>query len=478
MESEKQFTDQIDLTALILRFIKYLRRFWILILVLSLLGSAANFCRSYMSFTEIYESKALLSVNSGYSTSIFTTSYYYDSAAAEQVVQSFPSLLNTEIMRDLIRNRTGKSYINGTIKATSIAETNLFELKVTSSDAQDAYDILCAVIECYPQVAVYSVDNPDLTLRQEPVLPTAPSNSFNGTNAALKGLLAGLAAGMAIALIPALVSKTVSSAEDLKRLVNLPLVATFPHVNQKKRKKSTRTLVSTDDDEGFGEAVRGLRIKVRKHLAEQNGKVVLLTSTLPSEGKSTISANLALALSAEGRRVVLVDADMRNQSVYQMFGKVKSKKNLMDCIRNEKLDIMECLETVPGSNLRFLSGDSTNHRYYSIDSNSLRRCLETLNQYFDYIILDSPPTGIVSDTALLARHASCVFYVVKQDHASQAQILDSIAALHARNIPITGCILNDVPHRRVSYGYGHDYGYGYGYGYGKKYGYGESKTKK
>lgn len=475
MESEKQTIEQIDLMPIIRRAVKYLKKLWVLILVLSLLGGAANYLRVRSGFTPRYESKSLISVSSGYSGSIFTSSYYYDSTAAEQVVESFPNLLSTDIMRDLIRNRIGKSYINGTISASSIAGTNLFELKVTSSNAQDAYDILCAVIDCYPQVAVYAVDNPELIIRQEPTLPTAPYNSFNGTNSVIKGSLAGLFAGFMLLLIPALLSRTVADADELKKLVNLPLLVSLPHVNLKKRKKNVHTLISSDDDEGFGESIRGLRTKVRKQLADREGKIVLLTSTLPGEGKSTISANLALALSAEGHRVVLVDADLRNQSVYRMFGNTKCRKNLMDCMQDEKLNILDCLETVPDTKLYFLSGDSTNRRYYSIDGKNLRRCLDKLSLYFDCIILDSPPTGIVSDTALLARHAHSVLYVVKQDHASQAQVLDSIAALHARDIPLAGCILNDVPRRRARYGHG--YGYGYGYSYSKHYGYGEKNSK-
>lgn len=473
MESENQTIEQIDLFPIIRRILKHLRKLWVLILVLGILGAGAGYVRARMNYTPYYESKALLSVNSGYSSgSIFSNSYYYDSTAAEQVVESFPSLLNTDIMRDLIKHRIGKSYINGTITASSIANTNLFELKVRSSNAQDAYDILVAVIDSYPQVAVYSLDNPELIIRQEPTLPTVPSNSFSGTNAAIKGLMLGLVFGAMLAVIPALLSRTIAAADELKKLVNLPLLVSFPHVNLKKRRKNTHTLISTDDDTGFGESVRGLRTKVRNQLADRESKVVLLTSTLPGEGKSTISANLALALAAEGQRVVLVDADLRNQTVFRMFGKDKGQKNLMDCMRDEKLDILSCLHTVPGTGLSYLSGQSTTKRYYGIDGKALRRCLDTLSQHFDYIILDSPPTGIVSDTALLARYADSVLYVVKQDHASQAQILDSIAALHARDIPLTGCILNDVPRRRVNYGYG------YGYGYGKKYGYGESKSKK
>ena len=455
MEYENQILEKIDLIAIIRRVWKYLRKVWILVLVLTLLGSSVMYLRARANFTPYYESKALLSVKSGFSSSIFVNTYYSDNVAASQVADSFPSLLGTDIMRDLIKNHIGKSVINGTISANSIANTNLFELKVRSRDPQDAYDILIAVIDCYPQVAVYSLDNPELVIRQDPIIPTNPANHFSGSGPALKGALTGMAFGLLFAVIPALISKTVMDSSELKKLVNLPLLVSFPHVNQKKRRKGTDVFIKTSDSRGFSEAMRGLRTKVHKQLWENQGKIVLLTSTLPNEGKSTISANLALALTDEGHKAVLVDADLRNQSIHRMFNKRPNRKNLMDFMQNEKLDILDSLQTVPGTNLAYLSGRSIQNRHYGIESRALKRVLDVLATEYDYIILDSPPTGIVSDTGLIARMADCVLYVVKQDHASQGQILDCISSLHSRNIPLTGCILNDVPRRSAVYGYGY-----------------------
>ena len=217
---------------------------------------------------------------------------------------------------------------------------------------------------------------------------------------------------------------------------------------------------------------------MRKQLAERNGKVILLTSTLPGEGKSTIAANLALTLEREGNRVMLVDADLRNQSIFRMFSSGKPRAGLMECLRTAKVDPLKVMNRVKDLELYYLSGVSTTNRHYSVDSKAMNRVMEILLPEFDYIILDSPPCSIVSDTALLARHADCVLYVVKQDYASQSQIMDAITGLYDRDLPVTGCILNAVPRSRLRYGYGYGYGYGsygYGYGYGKKYGYGSKK---
>lgn len=457
--------EKIDLIDLLHRFFKALKSIWVLVLALTIIMGGLLYFRSSRSYTPYYESKAVFSVTSGYGDGdIFTSSQYYDSAAAESLVESFPYLLNTDIMRDLITAQLGKSYINGSISAASIANTNLFQLTVRSTNPQDAYDILCAVIDCYPQVAVYMVDNPLIIIREEPYVPTFPSNSFSGTGSLIKGALLGLILGFGIALLKALLTRTIISAEDLKKVVNLPLLVSVPHVVLKRHRIATRSFITPEDDRRLDEAFRSLRVRIRKLLSDGDGKVVLLTSTVPGEGKSTICANLALSLASEGHRVVLLDADLRNQTVFRMFGSSKVPKSMMDLLRNPDLDISDFLTPVEGTNLYYLSGDSTHKRHYNLDSKATRRILDALSARFDYVIVDSPPCGVVSDTALFSRYADCVVYVVRQDHAAESQIVDAVEGLYQRNIPLAGCILNDVPRQQIRYGYG----YGNGYGYGKE----------
>lgn len=166
--------------------------------------------------------------------------------------------------------------------------------------------------------------------------------------------------------------------------------------------------------------------------------------------------------------MVLVDADLRNQSVGRSFGGSAEQKGLLDCLEDPRLDVMNCLHSVRRSKLQYLSGASTSRHHYSIDPRPMERVLGELTERFDYVILDSPPTGLVSDTALLGRYADCVLFVVKQDHATRAQVLEAVTGLYERDLPLGGCVFNDVPRSRVHGGCGYGYGYGYGYGKGKK----------
>lgn len=465
MDSENNL-EQIDLIPILGRCWKAFKTMWILVVVLAVVSGGFFYFRARQSFRPQYEAKAVFSVNSGVgSDNVFTSSQYYDSAAAKSMAESFSHLVGTDVMRDLVMSRLNTSYINGTITAKLVAEnSNLLQMTVRSSRAQDAYDILLAVIDVYPDVAVYMVDNPQIIMRENPSVPTTPCNRFSGTGSLVKGIALGLILGLILVFLKAMTSRTIDSVDALKKVVNLPLLATLPHVIVKKRRSVNRSFINSDDDRALAEALRSLRVKVRRQLADKNGQTVLLTSTVPGEGKSTICANLALSLAQEGHTVVLLDADLRNQTICRMFGTGRSQKGLIDCLRDPGLNVENCLSPVPGTNLWYLSGQSTRKRHYSIDAKALRRVLESLQERFDYVVVDSPPCGVVSDTTLFGRYADCVVYVVRQDHAVEAQILDAIESLYQRDIPLTGCILNDVPRRRIPRGYG----YGYGYGYGQK----------
>ncbi len=491
----------IDLSELIDRFIRVFKRFWYIILIFALIAGALNAFRAYRSFTPMYESQALFSVNSGYTADDIFTASYYDNEAAKQLSEAFPNMLNTDIMRELMVQELGRG-INGSISTSSVADTNMFSITVRSQSPQDAYDIIWAVINCYPQVAVFMVDNPQVIIREQPAIAEAPYNSLSFKGPVLSGMGVGAAVAVVILAVVAIFSKTVTHAEQLKALVNVPILSVLPKVVRKKRRKSAENrFVMVSSDDGLAESLRGLSLKMQRQLQGEDHKVILITSTLAGEGKTMISSNLALTMISEGLRVCLLDADFRKQSIAARYGMEPGRYSLMDCLRDSRISVFDAVQYVPETDLAFISGESVGISHYKIDSRAMERVIATLSQRFDYIIMDTSPFAIVSDTALLCRHAKCVLYTVKADFARQSQILDCVTSLYDRGISVAGFILNGVDRTGGHYGYGYKYGYGYGYGrygyggygygrygygygygnrygYGSKYGYGESKKHK
>ncbi len=455
---------------------------WPLVLVLGILCGVVNYSRSKSAFRPVYETKAIFTVEAGYTAEdIFGTGAYYDQYAAQELAAAFPNILATDMMYDLVRNELGQNLINGTADAYAVVDSNMLVLTVTSTVPQDALDYINAIIECYPQVAVYIVDNPQVKIMQMPQLPTEPYNSFSGFGTTAKGALLGILAGLAIIFVCGLLTRTIQTADELKSSINLPILVALPKVTQKKRRNAPTTMITAESDPNMAETLRGLRLKVKKQLEDVGGKTVLVTSTLAGEGKTTVAVNLAYSLVKDGHKVMLLDADLRSQSVARSLGEKSVGSNLLDCLRGDA-KLADCIREVKNGNLCFISGRSTDKRHYTVDYRAIRQLLDDLAAEYDYIIMDTPPSEVVSDAHTLCRCADSVLYVVKQDYAKKSQVINSITALHQKDIKITGCIFNGVPqfHRHYGYGYRSTYGYGYDYGYrkysyGSKYGYGYGK---
>lgn len=472
MEHTKEL-ERIDLSRHLERFFRALRWTLLPILMISILYGSRQYYRSYQSYTPYYQTSALLTVQLGNKENdIFNEETYYDTAAVNDVVETMPLLLNTDFMRDLIMEELGTTYIPGNISVAAITDTSFFELRVSGGDPQQIYDVLNAVLAAYPKAAVYLTDNTHLVVVDAAQIPTEPANSRTtismGTLA--RSVAKVVAMGIAVTLILSLLKQTVGSEKELKEMVSIPLLAALPRIRVKARRKNTEILIRADEDPSMEEAVRGLRAKVRKSLDDRGGKVVLLTSTIPGEGKTTTAVNLALALVQEGHKTILVDADLRNQTVGRLLGGKQGHKGLADALKKKDAAPLDlCIRQMEGTELAYISGESTSKRHYRIDHEALKRMMETLEERYDYVVVDTPPCSVVSDTAMLSGFADGVVYVVRQDYANKSQIMDAVQSLHSQEVSLIGCILNGAPRSRRGYGYG------YGYGYGKKYGYGRQE---
>lgn len=452
--------------------------FWIP-LAAALLLAGILFLHSRTDTAKTYTCKAVFAVSANYSSStdILSYNYYYDSSAAAQLSATFPYILSSDAMRMLIQQDLGTETIPGTITASSVADAGLFVLTVTSSDPDDAYKVLNSTIRVYPQAATEVLGDTQITMIDEPVYPTEPDQSTPSYQSVTRGALIGLFAGLLLVFLISMLRKTVHSAEDMRELVNLPCLAYVPNVRFKRRSKGANlnvNILNHKTGADFREAVRSLRLKTVKATDAVEGcRVILVTSTLPHEGKTTISTNLALSLASEGNRVILVDADLRTQSLKGTLGIDTPSEGLVELLTGKSSKFR--LLNVPHSTLLLLSGDETDaHPQRLLDSRRMGKVIDSLKEQLDYIIIDTPPAGILSDAATLSRYADAAVYVVRQDMASTTQIFDSIQTLAASEVRLIGSVLNGTQAGTTRYGYGSKYGYGYGYGpkYGYGYGYG------
>ena len=462
-------------------FLSAAKRLIWFVLALALLAGFYRYWDADRSYVARYSCSASFAVKAAYSstTDITSQSPFIDATSSVYLSQTFPYVIKSENTTQLIMRELGTSRINGTITATSTGDTGLFKMTVVSTNAQDAYDILMASIRIYPQAASSILGDTQIHRISEPAGP--PTTPINANNAISSGISFGgiiLAVGIIAIFLFSLTRKTVHSAEDLRKLVNLKCLAYIPSVRLKKHSKSSNSTITITNprvDPVFNESLRKLRVKLQKALESADSKVLLITSTLPNEGKTTIATNLALSLASEGKRVILIDGDLRKQSLKNTLGLEQSSDGLVEVLSGSSKNFR--LINVPHSSLLLLSGDETTDSPQALlDSPRMRQVIDLLRGKLDFIIIDSPPAGILSDAATIAKYADATLYVVRQDHASSSQILDTIQALSGNNVNLLGCVLNQTQAGTTRYGYGSKYGagYGYGYHYSKDYGYGYS----
>ncbi len=449
----------VDIFLILKNFFYLFRRtFYFVILAAAALGALSGY-RAYRSYSPYYQAEAVLSVSAGYSSSvdILNQTSYYDASATRQVISTFSEIINTDAMRELIQQELGSGSMAGSVTPEIIADSNLFRLTVTSGDPQAAYDTLMAVIKCYPKLASLVVGGTEITLLEEPSVPTQPVNSPSWRGAALHGAIrGGLLALLLIGLLAQL-RQTIHSAEEMKRYSSLTCLSMVPAIPQRRRTNSSRgpSLLSGNLPAGYAESIRTLRTRLLHRTTGSGCQTILVTSTVPAEGKSTISANLALALAQAGSRVILVDADMRAESLHAFFGLRGKSRGLPELLASNDADPRACLTEVPGTTLRLL-GSSTKVAAPSklLRSARIQKILAVLRTEADYVIIDTPPIGLLADASAFVRLADGVVYVVREDFAHRGEILASLQSLADNHANLIGYVLNGTSHTANRYGYG------------------------
>lgn len=453
---------------------------WILILIVCVCVAGGMF-REKRQYHATYEASASFVVSVG-GESYSGANNYYKKVSMEQLNSTFPYILTSGILNEIVANDLGMSSVPGTISANVLEETNLFQIKVVSAEPQMAYDILQSVIKNYPSVAKYVIGDTTLKLIDESGVPENPITVPNYKNAAAKGGLAGVVLGFLILLLRVLLRRTVKDQDDIKKFLNVKYLTGIPQEKMKKRSRETvhRVLLNQPGiSYAFRESLGTLQVRFDRIIKEKAMKTVVVTSTFAGEGKTTISCNLAYAMAEKGYKVLLIDGDFRNPSVASVLELTPKEMGIADILKG-KATPEEAVCQYMDSNLWVIPGVESQSKVGRLYRNGrLKKLIAQYQDEMDLILIDTPPCGIMNDAALAADCADGVMLVIRQDYAYRDKILEGVEMLSASRAHLLGCVINGEETGIGSYGYGrYGYGkYGYGkYGYGK-YGYGYGETK-
>jgi len=479
-ENTENLIDLVGMLAGLWRRVKSI--YWLLLLItcITTIGGVLN---EHLQYRKSYEASASFIVSTGIDDSS-STAAYYNKVTLEQLNTTFPYILTSGILSEYVAEDLGLEYVPGSISASVLEETNLFQIRVIASEPELAWEILQAVISNYPSVARYVIGDTTFKLIDESGIPTSPRNAPAYRRAAFSGMFKGILFCLIILVAQVFLSNTIKTQDDLKHHLNIKYLNGIPAEHQKKRSRSTTPAIMIDHPSAsyaFKEAIDVLQVRLNRIMNRQNMKTLVVTSTLASEGKTTIACNLACAVSKRGYKVLLIDSDFRHPSVAPMLNLKPSEKGIEDVLKgNANPEDIICqykdstLYVMPG-----LAPQTNVSRLYK--NGSFQKLLNAYRETMDLIIIDTPPCGIMNDAALAAESADGILLVIRQDYAHRDKILEGVELLSGSDTPIVGYVINNEETGIGSYNYGrYGYGkYGYGrYGYHSKYGYGSSKDQK
>lgn len=287
----------------------------------------------------------------------------------------------------------------------------------------------------------------------------------------LAALVLGVGLPVGVIYLIGLTKFKIEGRADVEKLTSLPVVGDVPLADE----KTGSIAVFENQNNLMSETFRNVRTNLQFML--ENGKnVILVTSTISGEGKSFISANLAISLSLLGKKVVIVGLDIRKPGLNKVFNIPKKEHGITQYLTNTTANLMDFVQPSDiNKNLFILPGGTVPPNPTELLARGgLEKAIETLKANFDYVILDTAPVGMVTDTLLIGRVADLSVYVCRADYTHKAEFTLINELAENNKLPNLCIAINGLDLNSRKYGYYYGYGkYGKYYGYGKRYGYGE-----
>ncbi|EID16745.1 polysaccharide biosynthesis tyrosine autokinase [Mycolicibacterium phlei] len=451
-------------------FIKVLRTRWIVIcvaLALGLLGSVAV----NLLTTPMYQASTRLFVSTTPGESLAET--YQGNRVSQDRVISYTQLIMGETLAqrtiDKLDLPMTADALKANVKASAKANTVLINVTVLDESPVRARDIADALSDEFV-VMVRELETPEsgaptnarVVVEQRASIPDKPVIPKTMRNIAI-GLAVGLVLGIGLALVRDLLDNTIKDKQTLEETTGVGLVGSIPLDKDRRREAA----ISFDsDNSAIAESFRKLRTNLQFLAVDNPPRVLVITSSMPSEGKSTTAINIALALAEADKSVVIVDGDLRRPRVSSYLGLVETvgfstalagSASLSDVIQKTRFTGLSALTsgTIPPNPSELLG------------SQAAKKVLDELREQFDYVIIDSSPLLAVTDAAILAANADGVLIMARFGQTKREQLGHAVGHLKDVGAPLLGAVFTMTPLRGSSYNYNYNYNYSYSYGYGE-----------
>lgn len=440
-------------------YLRILRRNWIIIVAATLAGLLAGGALSILTKpTYVAETQLFVAIQSSGTVQELQQGNTFSQAR----VQSYVKTVNSPIVLQPAINSLGLGIsaeeLAQRVRATTDLNTVLINISVSDSSSVQASATAQAVANSLIQ-AIDTLERPkaggtspvSLSITKPATAPNSPSLPNTRLNL-LVGLLFGLMAGLGAAALRTLLDNRIRGEADLRRMTEVPLLGGISFDHDATRKP---LLTQMAPQSMRAESFRQMRTNLQFANVAGKAKTVLITSSLPGEGKSTTATNLAIALAQAGETVCLVDADLRRPMINEYLG-LDRNAGLTTALVGAA-DVNDLLQRWGDDNMWVLpSGQIPPNPSELLGSEAMSQLIDGLESAFDIVIVDAPPLLPVTDAAVLAQHVGGVVVVVGVQKLRQPDLEKSLGALRLVGANILGVVLNRLPAKgpdAYTYGY-------------------------
>ncbi|GAS93430.1 lipopolysaccharide biosynthesis [Mycolicibacterium canariasense] len=441
-------------------FTKLLRTRWVTVAVTTLICILGAIAFTLLTRPQYQASTRLfLSTNS---TGGSVTDLYQANLLSQQRVLSYATLINGQTLAQRTIDKLGLGMspeaFQDKVKATAKSDTVLIDVKVRDESPTRARDIANTMADEFV-VMVRELETPKAgatplarvvveqraSTPQKPVLPNPILNLFGG-------LVVGLGVGVGLAVLREVLDNTVKDRQTVEATAHTGLVGSIP---LDKERRNLPAAPFENDHSLFAESFRKLGTNLRFLSVDNPPRMIVVTSALPGEGKTTTTINLALALADAGHNVALVDGDMRRPMLDEKLGVIGAVG--LSTVLSGDITLSEALQESHFPRLTVLSsGAVPPNPGELVGSLAAQKVLGQLRANFDYVIVDSSPLIAVADAAVLATSCDGALLVTRHGHTKRDQLAQAVRTLDDVGAPILGAVLTMAPPPRgAEYAYRH-----------------------
>lgn len=446
-------------------YLRVVRRRWMLIAACVLVVTGVAAVVTFRT-TPVYESQAKLFVSTADGS---TDAAYQGSLFSMQRVASYADLVDGRELSQRVITDLGLDIepdeLSEQITATVVPETVNLEIAVEDTDPELAQEIAASTsqqlialideLETPPGRANAPIKASVIDSASQPETPVSPQPIRNiGL-----GIVLGLLLGLGLAVMRELLDTSIKSATDISELTDTPVLGGIQFDPDAPKKP---LLSDLDPHNPRAEAFRILRTNLQFVDVDQDKKVIVFSSSVPGEGKTSTSSNVALALHDAGQRVLLVDGDMRRPQLAGLFDLERAVG--LTTVLLGRMELKDAIQVDRQTGLHVLtSGNLPPNPAELLQSHAMNELLRDVRDEFDIVVIDAPPLLPVTDAALIAAQVDGAVVIVRQGRTTRDQLAGSLERLSAVAARPLGIALNMVPNKKRAGGYGYGYGYGYSY---------------